>query len=85
MDKRARVFEAFGLVFKPIKTLPKAEAKFEVVSPFLNGNYVPEGWNYDEFYKIAKKNYCGTVDLFMVDGVVRIPATNYLFEYTGTI
>ena len=75
-------FNYLGLTFKPLKTLKGASATFENKSKHLNNsNDTPTGWDYENFYKEAKKAGAGKVDLFEVAGRARIPATNYLFHY----
>ena len=76
-------FIYLGLKFEPFKQLKGKSAKFENVSKRLNSNGVtPKGWNYNNFYKEAKKAGAGKIDLFIDEnGTTRIPAENYLFIY----
>lgn len=79
-------FKAFGLKFKPLKTLKGKESKFENISKRINEiGLTPKNWNYKEFYEIASKFNCLKIDLFEIEikevKYVIIPATNYLFQY----
>ena len=37
-------------------------------------------WDYVEFYKVAKENGCGDIDVFICKGVEVVPGTNELYH-----
>lgn len=69
-----------GLEFEPLGNLGKNNTFDKIMRETFTVSFSPPGWNYEEFYKIAKENG-GDVDLFICEGIVVIPALNYLFGY----
>lgn len=76
-------FTYLGLVFKPLRQLSKAEKKYNRFLQDLWGRTAetPEGWSHADFYRVAATVGADEIDLFEVDGDVRIPGENYLFYY----
>jgi len=80
--KSMRNFRYLGMLVKPYKTLTGEDSTFASISRrLINENDTPEGWDYDEFYSIARTHGAGEVDLFIVRGALRCPASNYFFHY----
>lgn len=77
-----KTFTYLGLEFTPIKKLIGANGQFENITKRIS-NYgdTPNKWNYNNFYVEAAKAGAGHIDLFEVNGQLRIAATNYLFHY----
>lgn len=77
-------FRYLGKTFKPYKKLRGGRATFEAISRRLQNNRItPKRWNWEKFYQAAAaadpRNK--EVDLFLWEGRVVIPCSNYLFEY----
>jgi hypothetical protein len=79
-------FEYKGLTFEPLKDIyvrGSEEEKFQKITRrCVDYQLTPEGWNYDEFYKIAEQNDA-VADIYnLIDrNYPVIPSTNYLFYY----
>lgn len=72
-------FDYLGLTFYPYLKLRGKDADFVSMSKrCYDIGLTPKGWNHDDFYKAS---YTKRYDLFLCNGIVVIPASNYLFEY----
>lgn len=69
-----------GLEFEPLGDLGKNKTFDKIMRETFSLSFSPPDWNYEEFYRVAKENDCD-VDLFICNGIVVIPVTNYLFGY----
>ena len=78
-------FEAFGHTFTPKRKFRKGET-FDVVLSKVTmigiDNRNGSKWNYNTFYKIAKKAGCGDFDIYIMDGKIQVtPAWHELYGY----
>ena len=75
-------FEYKGVVFEAYKNVKNRakDAHFQVMQKCTKSDITPEGYDYYEFYKIAKKHGAYT-DLYKVNGRVCIPSLNLIFYY----
>ncbi|SEC63971.1 hypothetical protein SAMN04489761_3483 [Tenacibaculum sp. MAR_2009_124] len=78
-------FKYNGLEFQPFRQLNKQERnkelRLELVSIGINSyDNASIQYNYDDFYKQAKKVGAQKIDVFLYDGIKVVPCTNELFE-----
>jgi hypothetical protein len=73
-------FIYLGLKFIPKRTLTMEERDF-VIGKIRTLTDTPIGWDYDEFYEVAEKHGAKNIDLFEVDGKLRMPGVVCLFYY----
>lgn len=78
-------FKYLGKEFEPIRNFVGREGSFPVISKRLNrigiDNYTGR-WNWDNFFKAAKKAGVRQVDLYKMNGdKIVCPGQNELFEY----
>lgn len=82
--KRPGSFVYLGHVFTPYKTLVGVESSFDYMSRHTAYDYLGERlkpeWSWDDFYAASTDKEC---DLFECDGELWVPASNYLFRWTG--
>ena len=82
----AQAFEYLGKIFTPSQ---KIKGGFNAISKGIWGNvqskgaiklnlYMENEFIWEDFYAIAKKNGCGKIDTFFVDGEERIPCGTWL-------
>lgn len=81
-----------GFIYNGLRVVPKRKLTREENSLGINlplsslgvSNYDfrpnDTPWDYDEFYKVAKENGSGDMDVFICKGVEVIPGTNELFH-----
>lgn len=82
IKNKIKSFTYEGLTFKPMKTLRGKDSDFFEISKRINNiGITPNNWSYNEFYRVAKENGAGKIDLFEVNGITVIPASRILFEY----
>ena len=74
-----KIFEYKGLVFEAYKTL-KSNDYVKTMRKCRKSNITPEGYDYHEFYKLAKKNDACT-DLYKVNDCIVIPGSSCIFYY----
>jgi len=62
-------FDYIGYHFTPYIKFKNSEDSFFYFSEHISGDarVKPRGYDWDDFYKIAKKNGCGDCDLFIVN------------------
>lgn len=90
-NKKEKSFEYLGKIFEPVITEKKYTWEEKVYS--LWGGSTKESkdlhrlkdinadFNHTEFYKIAKINGCGKIDVFILDGEKVIPSN--ILRYFG--
>lgn len=77
-------FKYNGKKFTPVRQFTREEQKTGIGLPLRSigiNNYDQGNWNYEDFYKEAKKAGAGEIDIFLMEGKHVVPATNELFEY----
>lgn len=84
VSKHPESFVYLGHVFTPYKKLAGIESAFDYISRHTAYDYLGERlkseWSYEDFYKASTDKEC---DVFRCDGMLWIPASNYLFRWDG--
>lgn len=68
------------IIFTPYKNISQKLTFFDIMQKVSTCFATPEGYDYNEFYRVAKENDAD-VDLFVTGDNVVIPALNTLFYY----
>lgn len=96
---KPKPFYYLGFKFWPKRQFTKSEKDDGIRLPGLRSigisnykgdmykvqNHISAEWNYDDFYKAAKKAGAGKIDVFIMNMTIVVPCQNELFEYHDNV